>query len=501
MQGPDFLPPNLHAYLNLESDRELFQALTKQPLDLIAFFEAGCQDEAWFTKHVGFIQLIIRWTAKSFYLNQLPTYYAEKLAHIIRSHQHQLKPYLLFQPALFLTFKLVIQGQIRIVNSLLLGTISPFFKDLFINYYQQLKDRWEIPKISLNTFNWIESYALKENAEELWQCESHELIAIMQQAQAWRIQGLVRDCAKLLKKYINQENVVENLIKAHRQYFLDWKAVISEVFNSYGYGLKLLPCQSETELRVEFLDFKQETLDFFHQLASFITHLTFSEDLSTSPYYGKCVNACRRLMGADLTGSTIYDNQFDDLPGSLGELNLSVCGWLRPHHIREIGHQFLNLKKLTLDGNVHLNYQSWGELHRLQTLISLSTRQCHQLTNDDLKSICRNCSRLEEFDVEECRLLTDQGILEIFSSCPHLSKFNCNRCDLVTDKGLLEIGVRAHLLSQLSIERCSKLTDQGLFYFLRLKPNLKELSIKGCEFSLTCLEEIRREYPFLKLLD
>jgi hypothetical protein len=323
----------------------------------------------------------------------------------------------------------------------------------------------------------------------------------MQQAQTWRIKGLSADCAKLLKKYINPDNIIDNLIKAHRQYLTDWKFQISEVFNHYTYGLKLLPCQNETELRVEFLNFKQETLDLFQLLAPFITHLTFGANLSTSLYYGKSIDACRRLVGMDLTGSLTYDNQFDDLPGSLAELNLSSCGWLHSSHIREIGYQFLNLKKLVLSGNGQLNYQVWGELHRLKTLISLNVSQCHQLTDEDFKSICHSCTRLEELDVEECRHLTDQGVLEILSNCSHLAKFNCNRCDLLTDKSLMEMAIRGYQLSHLSIERCSKLTDQGLLYFLRSKPNLKSLSIRGCGFSLTCIEQIRHDYPFLVLID
>lgn len=501
MQPPDFLSVDLKPYTTFSTDAELFQALSRQPVDLIAFFETCCADDVWMRRHPTFIRLVLRWGAKSFYLNRLPIYYAKQLASVIRTYYSSLHPFLFFQPALFFTFKLNVDGQIRLVNSLLFGTSSSFFKDLFANCFNEFKDQWTISHTSIGIFEWIERYATKGTSDELWRCEYQELLNIMRQAKVWDFPGLVKECAQMLKKYVTRDNVVEMLLRAHKQFFFEWKKICCEVFNQQYGGLRLAEPDSESDFRVELLDFKQDTLELFNRLAPFVTHLTFSENLSSSPYYGKLVDACPRLIGMDLSASTEYDNQFDDLPGSLAELNLSACSWLRAVHLKEVGYQFLNLKKLYLDGNVQLDFQAWGELNRLRYLIALSLVRCHQLVDEDLRLIARSCSHLLELDLEECRKLSDKGLSDILITCPQLIKLNCSRCDELTDRSLVELGVRGHQLSQLMLERCTQLTDEGLLQLVRLRTSLKTLNIRGCEFSLSTVERIRRDYPFIEIID
>ncbi|CUI16980.1 hypothetical protein PNK_1367 [Candidatus Protochlamydia naegleriophila] len=500
MQPPDFLSVDLKPYSAFSTDAELFQALSRQPADLIAFFETCCADEVWMRRHVPFVRLVLRWAAKSFYLNRLPIYYAKQFASIIRTYYSALKPFLFFQPALFSTFKLIVDSQARLVNSLLFGTSSPFFKDLFANCFNELRDQWAISS-PMAVFEWIERYATRGTCDELWRCEYQELLDIMRQAKVWGFPGLVKECAQMLKKYVTRDNVVEMLLLAHKQIFFEWKKICCAIFNQQYDGMRLLESDSESDFRVEILDFKQDTLELFNRLAPFVTHLAFSENLSSNRYYGKLVDACPRLIGMDLSGSTEYDNQFDDLPGSLAELNLSACPWLRPAHIKEVGYQFLNLKKLYLDGNAQLDFQAWGELNRLRYLMALSLVRCHQLRDEDLKLIVRSCSHLLELDLEECRKLTDKGLSEVLITCPQLIKLNCSRCDELTDRTLVELGVRGHQLAQLELERCTQLTDEGLLQFVHLRTNLKTLNIKGCEFSLRTIERIRRDYPFLEIID
>lgn len=501
MQAPDFLSVDLQPYMAFSTDTELFQALSRKPPDLIAFFEIACADEEWMKKHQPFIRLTVRWSAKSFYLNRLPVYYARQLASTIRTYYSSLRPLLFFQPALFSTFKLIVEGQTCLVNSFLFGTSSPFFKDVFTNYFNEFRDQWTVSHLSIAIFEWIERYAMKGTVEDLWKCEYHELLAIMRQAKNWNFPGLVKDCAQMLKKYVDRDNVVDMIIKAHKQFFFEWKMVGCEVFNQHYAGLRMLEVDQESDFKVEILDFRQETLDLFHRLAPFITHLAFAGNLSSSLYYGKLVDACPKLIGMDLSGSTEYDNQFDDLPGSLVELNLSACAWLRPPHLKEVGYQFLNLKKLYLDGNAQLDFQAWGELSRLRFLMALSLARCQQLNDEDVKLIARSCIHLLELDLEACRRVTDKGVSDILMTCPHLIKLNCSRCSELTDRSLLELGMHGYQLTQLGLERCTQLTDAGLLHLVRLRTSLKTLNIKGCEFSLRAIEQVRREYPFLQLID
>lgn len=502
MQAPDFLADDLQPYLAAATtEKELFQALARRPEDLIAFFETACEDEVWLVKHLHFVKSVVRWGAKNFYLGRLPVYEAKRLATIIRLHYSLLEPFLFFQPALFLTITLQIEGEARLVNSLLFGTSSRFFKDLFTTCFNKFVDFWSLSSISLPIFELIEQYVLKGQIGDLWKREEPDILLLMRQAKAWDFPGLAKECAAVLKRYLTPDNVIDTLLQAHRQFFLEWKRVCCEAFNHYGYGLRLLALEHETDLKVEWLDFKQETLDLFNRLAPFVTHLTFSGELSQSPYYGQVIDLCPRLVGIDLSGSAQYDNQFDDMPGSLIELNLSACAWLRPKHLKEVGYQFLNLKKLSLNSNVQLSYEAWGEFSRLRHLIALHLAGCHQLEDEDLKLISRSCSHLLELDLDECRNLTDGGLFDLIAACPQLTQLTISRCQELTDKTLQELGVRAYQLSELNIVRCVKLTDQGLLQLLRLRPTLKSLNVKSCEFSLRTLEKIRHDYPFLELKD
>ncbi|MBA2369311.1 MAG: hypothetical protein H0V82_09850 [Candidatus Protochlamydia sp.] len=501
MEGPDFLSQDLLPLVaDAAGDRELFHALIQHPPNLIAFFETACEDPLWVSKHPQLIRLILRWCSKQFYLLRFPIYYAKQMGDLIRSHYSFLSPFLFFQPSLFNTMHLEVEEKTFLVNTFLFGTASPFFKELFTNCLLTFQDRWSLP-VTLPTYHLIEEYILKGHVQELWKLEEKDLMDLMKQSKIWRLSGLVQECSLILKRYITKENVIKNLLEAHKKNFLEWQQVCSEYFNMQKFGLQLHSPQDQNELKVEVLDFRGDTLDLFLQLAPFITHLAFSGALSSDPYYGKMIERCPRLVGMDLSGSAEYDNQFDDLPGSLLELNLAACPWLRPRHLKEAGYQFLNLKKLILDGNVQLDYQAWGEIHRFHTLFTASFALCHQMTDDDLKLLGKSCSHLLELNIEDCSKVTNRGVLEIISKCTHLMKLNCSFCGNLTDKALVELSVYGHQLNKLILRGCTGFTDAGLFKLMAFRPNLSYLDVKGCNFTLQAIEKIRRDYPLLLLED
>jgi hypothetical protein len=501
MEGPDFLSEDLHHFVTKASDdKELFHALIEEPSNLIAFFETACADTFWVSKHTRLVRLILRWSTKQFYLLRFPIYYAKQMGDIIRSHYAFLSPFLLFQPALFHTMRLEVEEKTFIVNSFLFGTASTFFKELFTSCFQACQDRWVLP-VSLPIYHFIEEYILKGHIQELWKLEENDLLDLMKQAKIWRLTGLVEECSQVLKRYITKENVIKNLLEANKKKFLEWQKVCCEFFNKQNFGLLLHTPRDENEIKVEVLDFRADTLELFVQLAPFITHLAFSGALSSDRYYGKMIEKCPRLIGMDLSGSREYDNQFDDLPGSLVELNLSACSWLRPRHLKEAGYQFLNLKKLILDGNVQLDYQAWAEFHRFRSLFSASFALCHQMTDEDLKLLGKSCPHLLELNIEDCSKVTDRGVHEIILKCTHLMKLNCSSCSNLTDKALVELSVYGHQLNELILKGCKGLTDAGLFKLMTFRPNLSYMNVRGCSFSLQAIEKVRRNYPFLQLED
>jgi hypothetical protein len=501
MLGPDFLSEDLQqAASKAVNDQELFQILMGDPPSLVAFFETACEDPVWFRKHPLFIRQTLRFATRQFFLSRFPLYTAHQLGSIIRNHYGMLAPFLSFQPALFFTIHLQVVGERRLVNSFLFGTASPFFKKLFTSCFLACKDTWTLP-VSLPIYLLIEEFVSKGSVQELWKLDEKELLELMKQANIWELKGLVQACCEMLKKFTHRGNVIDNIIESHRRNYLEWKKMCCEAFNQQGQGLRLHEPQSDHELKVEILDYKEGSREIFERLAPFITHLVFSGTLSLNRHYGEWIDMCPRLIGADLNGSDEYDNQFDDLPGSLQELNLSACSWLRPAQLKEAGYQFPGLKKLYLNSNPQLDYQAWGEFHRFKNLYVISLGGCHQISDEDLKLIGKSCTHLSEINLEDCSRITDQGMHELLLRNPHLIKLNCSRCENLTDKMLGELGIYTHQLTELNINYCPEINEGALRNYLRQHPMLQTLHMKGNALPLQALVKLKKDFSFLQVND
>ena len=499
MQGPSLLPGHLAPYGSCSSDQDLFQALIQNLDDLLLFFECACEDEKWAQEHSKFLRLLLRWATKQFYLGNLSVYYARRIVKIIQVHYSVLQPYLFFQAALFFTVRLNVEDHDILVNSLLFGVCSPTLGNVFKREcFERLNDQWILFHVRLSTFRQIESYISKGELPELWKYEYEEIVDMMNQAKAWEIKGLVRDCAAFLHRYIHSDNVVETIIKAHQQGLDEWKAEAYAFFNQQEWGLRFLVGNS-SDLKMEFLNFNLETLELFHLFAPWVTHLAFGGRLSGELEYRMVLSLCPRLVGVDLSGSDAYADQFAPLPLSLIELGLSACFWLRPDHLRKACAQCPQLKKLELANNGQLNSLAWGELHRFRQLQTLNLARCFQLTNEILKLIGQGCSSLSDLNVEECRSLENRGIFDIVMICPSLHELNLSYCDQLSDQALIEVALHLSQLTHLRIMKCIRFTDYGLQELVKLRPTLKYLNIQGCHFSLKVLESIQKTFPLLEL--
>jgi F-box/leucine-rich repeat protein 2/20 len=500
MQGPAFLPPHLLYCESFETEEGLFQALTQKPADLVAFFELACADETWCEEHIKLVRTLFRWGAKSYYLSQLPLLYAQRMVKTVQEHYTILKPLLYFRAALFFTVVLTIEHQEIVINSFMFGVSSQFFTELFkINCFNKMRDDWSISDVSFSMFHLVEEHILKGEIGDLWKHSYIEVLALMRLAKRWRFFLLVKECAAILHRYINRENVIETLLQAHRQFFIEWKQDCCEFFNKQGWGIRFLPGR-ETDLRIEFLDFKQETLEIFELLSPWVTHLVFSEHLSESPFFSELIHRCPKLIGINLSGTSRYIDQFEHMPAHLLELNFSACPWITSSYLAKASRYFPRLKELYLDSDAHLTYIAWGELHHFHQLNALHLKRCYQLTDEDLKLISQACSYLVEIDLEECRF-GDRGITDLIHNCQRLTVLDLSRCYQLTDRSLIELSLHAYYLTHLSLVRCSSFSDKSLLQLLQLRPTLKYLNVKGCNFSLNILEQARHDYPLLELID
>ncbi len=496
---PDFLPDELSLYDD-SLDKDLFLALTKNQKDLLTYFEYGIDDDPWARDHAQFIKLTLHWFAKQYYLGKVPESYAGMLAKLVQDHYSSLQPYLIFRPAMFSTIRLQVEDEKFRVNSLLFGASSPFFKGLFSSCFEKMTDDWILPAVKASVFNSIEEYINSGSIKDLWKQERDQVFDLTRQAKQWQLHKLEIECAEILKRYLTRENVLQAALDAHRQFLIPYKNKTIEFFNQQEHGLKFIPGH-DSDFEVELLDYKQETLDLFEEMASTATHLAFNGDLSSAPEFGQLVVKTPRLIGIDLSGSKSYTGQFSYLPGHLLELNLSACSWLKPETLQEVSVKFPSLKVLELANNVHLNFQAWGILNRFRQLVSLNLSRCHQITDGDLKLIEKSLPHLNELSLEECRQVTNKGIVELLANCRSIVNLDISRSNLLTDKTLIEIGVQGGQIANLNIMHSKGYTDKGLLQLLRMRTNLSSLNIKGCDFSIQLIAKIREEYPFLILIE
>jgi F-box and leucine-rich repeat protein 2/20 len=502
MQGPTFLPEELTYCEACATEEELFQTLTQKPLDLVYFFEVACDDETWTEAHFKLIRSLFRWGAKSFYLGKLPTSEATKMAQAVQKHYAVLNPLLYFRASLFFNAVCVVENQKIRINSLLFGTQSPYFYNRLRKSYEKFSDEIPFsPKVKLDLFRLAEEHLLKGSVSDLWKQEYPVVLRLMHQAKEWGIHSLVKECADVLRRYIEASNVIETMTQAHQGFFKEWKESCYEVFNRQHWGLRLMSSSRPEDLYVEFLDYKEDTLHLFKQVSPLITHLAFGSSLSESPLFGKVIRQCPRLVGVDLSGSTRFSHQDKDLPFDLVELNLSACAWLAPEHLKVFFFHCSDLKRLSLANNIQLLYTAWGHLNKLDILSDLNLARCYQITDEDLKLIARSAPRLTDLDLEECRNFTDQGLAELIQTCHHLSHLNLSRCYSLTDRTLSNLAVYANELSHLSLVRCTNLSEGGLMSFLNQKHNLRYLDIRKCEFSLKFLMKLKRQFPLLQIVD
>jgi F-box/leucine-rich repeat protein 2/20 len=472
MEGPSFLPEDLVHYKQCSTDHALFQALIQKPDELVHFFQVACEDENWAQDHVKLIRLILRWAAKSYYLNQLPLIQAKQIVQCIQQHVF-LHPLLYFKSALFFTILLKVGEHEILVNSFMWGICSPVLAEIFkFNCFQYLKNEWVLQSIPLSLFRLVEEHVLRGKIESLWKHSEKEIMALMDLAKKWEIFLLEKECAEVLHRYLQQDNVVDLLINAHRQFFKEWKANCSEFFNQHNQEIQVLEGR-ETDLRVQFLKFTEEASSIFKRLAPWVTHLGFRDySKENKSLLIDFIHSCPKLKGINLKGGN-SEEALDILSDHILELNISECSWVNAVDLRKISQQCPHLKELDLEGNVHLTYQAWCELDHFRQLQVLHLKWCHQITNEDLKLICHSCPALVELDLEGCRRIEDVGITNMISICPQLAVLNLSYCDQLTNRSLMEIVLRAYELTHLNISHCSAFSNQVILKLIELRPNIK----------------------------
>lgn len=230
------------------------------------------------------MRALLRWSAKAYYLGQLPDFHAQKIVNLVQYYSW-LHAFLFFRSSLFFTATLIIEQKEVLVNSLMFGVLSPYFQQVFRAYcFDQLRNEWTLPSISLFLFQLVHIHVLQGEIPDLWRYSYQEVWTLMRQAKAWELPSLIKECTSVLHRYLNQNNIIEILIQAQQQLLTEWKQECTDFFNQQEWGLRFLPGR-EADLRIELLNYYQETLELFEKFAPLITHLTFSNHLSEDSFF------------------------------------------------------------------------------------------------------------------------------------------------------------------------------------------------------------------------
>ena len=112
-------------------------------------------------------------------------------------------------------------------------------------------------------------------------------------------------------------------------------------------------------------------------------------------------------------------------------------------------------------------------------LKELSVSDCYKVRDFSLKEIAKNCGGLKYLSVAKCPV-SDTGMKFIGKHCVKLKYLNIRGCEAVTDVGVTHIVQNCFKLRSLDAGKCD-ITDNGLHIIGIHCPQLKKLSIRGCE--------------------
>jgi len=499
MLMPATLPAKLRQYAQVETERDLIETLSKRPGEFISFFEAAAEDETWCEKNSAFTKATMEWMSSQALNERLSRESIEKIAEIIHTHYPVLHSFIPNDLTVY------VNGTDFPMNALLLMAESEFFQDLIhIKCHLQGKSELELHDLSSEHFRIMKEYLYTHSATGLWKFEKHELFTLINEADAYKLPGLRYFCEDQMKKYIDQNNVVEMLIEAHNASWNHLRELCFEFINS-RFSVKLTTVEEENEilghaemrsLSFEFFDFSQSALMLFSHLKNLVTQIVCKGVLTLDPSFSQVVKSCTHLIGIDINGSLNFSERLFDIPSEIEKLDLSSCQWLTDDAFKRIITITPHLKKLGLESNLELTYVGFSSLQKLRGLRSLDISRNPHLRDDDFSLIVKGSPGLIELKVSGCSGLSNKAFFLVGKNLPQLQRLDVSNT-AITDGMLLEIISRCEGLQELNISHCRELSEKGIVHAVELGHALTMLTAKHCHLSHAAVQEITTTRPRL----
>jgi F-box and leucine-rich repeat protein 2/20 len=495
---PAPLPNQLFSYQQVSFPQasfwdELFNLLLKKTSDLILFFETAADDETWSEEHPDFMKKVIEWISQRTAEDRLEYSFSLRAANIIRKH------YFILNSLIPQNLRIHFRNETVEINTLLLGTISEFFRSLIIKEYRGKKEgELFFQTIDYGQFIPFETFANKGIISDLYRCNQEELIQLLQQAIQWQVTAVIEACENALVKYVNRENVSDFLILAHKEQCWVLKNYCFTFINQFAAGYQFY-ASAVDRIGFTFESFNDKSIQAFEQFCLHITDLSFPRNLNEDVQFIQIMQRSSHIQRLDLSRSDSQGNSLIALPKNLKELDLSECLWLKPGMLKQFSIQCPELNKLNLSGNSQINYSIMGELMFFSHLNTLDLSRCYQVNNKDLEVLLKACKQLVNFSLNECRNIDDEGFFKIGKYVPQIICLELSHCN-ISNGSLIEIATQCRLLSVLNLSRCEQITEKGVLQLLKQLPLLKTIDITHCNISLTIIQQIRERHTSLTLV-
>lgn len=189
---------------------------------------------------------------------------------------------------------------------------------------------------------------------------------------------------------------------------------------------------------------------------------------------------------------------FDDLGmrvvglscGLLENLYLRRCNRVTDVGIKHIAQHCVHLKELSVSDCYKVRDFSMKEIAKnCAGLKYLSAAKC-PVTDTAMKYIGKHCVKLKYLNIRGCESVSDVGITHIVQNCLKLRSLDAGKCD-ITDNGLHIIGIHCPQLKKLSIRGCEGVTDTGVKTIAAQCCSVQYLNLQECNLSYQTFMYIR----------
>lgn len=493
MELPSTLDQSLSFCSSTENDEGLFKILHRNPPQLIQFIAEACEDETWVLAHSVFFKRGLQWLTEQFFQDRLLMEFAQLAARALRKHYNKFKELV----PLNLTLKL--KDRELQVNSLLLGSSSEYLRETIRRECRDKKHNYlmlkEVPYSMMST---VIEFVNEGTHLSLYHKEKNEIYKTLNLAMLWDLRALSDSCQEFLVSFIDRDNVISTMLKAHQR----GRGILRKACFEYINDLKL-NCRFEErrmeDLAFEFIKFTENSMEIFNQSKEEITHLIFSGNTIEEAEFVIVINACPKLICLDISGTVNFSENLKEVPDRIRKLEARACFWMTNQGLKTLIQTLPNLNELTLSSSVKIDFEGWGRLKDLKELRSLDLTRCSQIQDEDLRLILQASPELIALTLEECRSIGDAGFLDIPVFNNGFVNLNFART-FISSLPLIEIATKCDLLTSLNIMRCEYVNADGIKDVVRVAKNLREINISGCDVSQQFVQELRKIKPYLKII-